>query len=48
MYDDDYYDDSPYDLYDQSPIVYDKIDMGETTIYYSYWRDYNIRFKKAH
>lgn len=33
MYDDDYYDEYPYDLYDQSPIVYDKIDMGEITDY---------------
>ena len=41
MYD-DYYDEYPYDLYDQSPIVYDKIDMGETTIYYSYWRDHGL------
>ena len=37
---DGYYDSSPYDLYDQSPTVYDKIDMGETSIYYSYWKDY--------
>lgn len=40
MYDD--YDSYNYDFYDQSPIVYDKIDMGETTIYYSYWRDYGL------
>ena len=37
MYDD--YKGSNYDLYDQFPIVYDKINMGETYIYYSYWED---------
>ena len=37
----DYYK-SHYDLYDQSPIVYDKIDMGDTAIYYSYWRDFGL------
>lgn len=43
MYDDynkyDNYEGSDYDLYDQFPIVYDKIDIGETYIYYSYWKD---------
>ena len=30
---------SSYDSYDRSPIVYDKVNMGETVIYYSYWND---------
>lgn len=45
MYDNDYdnYEGSLYDLYDKFPIVYGKIDMGETFIYYGYWRDYGFR-----
>ena len=38
---DDYdnYEGSRYDLYDKFQLVYDKIDKGETYIYYSYWKD---------
>lgn len=30
---------SYYDLYDQFPIVYDKMTKGNKIIYYSYWKD---------
>lgn len=30
---------SSYDAYDRPPIVYDKVNMGETVIYYSYWKN---------
>ena len=36
----DNYECSSYDLYDLFPVVYDKIDMGETTMYiYWSWED---------
>ena len=30
---------SSYDSYDRFPIVYEKVNMGEIVIYYSYWED---------
>ena len=35
---------SSYDSYDRSPIVYDKVNIGETVIYYSYWKDWIISY----
>ena len=43
MYDDNNYSDnyegSKYAMYDHCPLVIDKMDTEETTIYYSYWEE---------